>query len=241
MKRREFIRDIAIAGIGVYVLGTKAIDIKHKKDIDWLYNNASNFIIKCKSVTKYKDGSKDITMHGNGIFLDRYYLTPYHQVAKKEQRVRTMFGTVIVNKDVESYQVSIDDIILEEVGVNEDYDVAVFRKPYLMGNKKSFPYEIDKTLELGQKVYILGDPYHRGNNFRVAHISKLEGLERLNIKIKKDAVFGVDKACYSGDSGTPVVSDDLKLLGLVNYVSNNLGFITKIEKYMDIINKDKLL
>ena len=61
-------------------------------------------------------------------------------------------------------------------------------------------------------------------------------MDELDTELKyTKGCFGIDVVTMSGDSAAPVVNSDFKLLGLVRSTIGGLGYVNKIEHYLEYL------
>jgi len=118
--------------------------------------------------------------------------------------------------------------------VDPHWDVASFDLPrglYL----PNFPAKPRTTWEMGEEVFVIGNPYLSGANIRRGHVSDFDGIsdkQGTEDDLYLRGGFGVDMGVTGGDSGTPLVSRDFRLLGLVSSGSGFTGYIQDMGRYL---------
>lgn len=213
MNRREFLQTT-----GLVLLGGKTLfDIcqkEYEKHIEYkIFNELPKYSYLAKTIT---NNNKNYVDRGYGIVINNKYITMAH----------------IINTDkfdTSKKETFIKGQKLEKIIVDWENDVAVFNVPKSL-NLKNYPCEIKTNIDLGEKVYLIGNPFLDGINIRNGRIIDLDELNR-ELECTKGC-FGVDIVTISGDSGMPLVNSDFKLLGLVQSTINGLGYINKIEHYL---------
>lgn len=213
MNRREFLQTT-----GLVLLGGKTLfDIcqkEYEKHIEYkIFNELPKYSYLAKTIT---NNNKNYVDRGYGIVINNKYITMAH----------------IINTDkfdTSKKETFIRGQKLEKIIVDWENDVAVFNVPKSL-NLKNYPCEIKTNIDLGEKVYLIGNPFLDGINIRNGRIIDLDELNR-ELECTKGC-FGVDIVTISGDSGMPLVNSDFKLLGLVQSTINGLGYINKIEHYL---------
>jgi hypothetical protein len=213
MNRREFLQTT-----GLVLLGGKTLfDIcqkEYEKHIEYkIFNELPKYSYLAQTIT---NNNKNYVDRGYGIVINNKYITMAH----------------IINTDkfdTSKKETFIRGQKLEKIIVDWENDVAVFNVPKSL-NLKNYPCEIKTNIDLGEKVYLIGNPFLDGINIRNGRIIDLDELNR-ELECTKGC-FGVDIVTISGDSGMPLVNSDFKLLGLVQSTINGLGYINKIEHYL---------
>lgn len=133
------------------------------------------------------------------------------------------------------------DIPLTKIFDDKGLDAALFRIP--KGTKLNcYPYDIGKKseLELGDRVYIIGNPLYRGTNLREGIISGKSRYFSKDGTSNKD-YFTTSLPISPGDSGCPVIAlrdGKIELVGLAQSVLQAnvcISFIVGIDAIMDRI------
>ena len=115
---------------------------------------------------------------------------------------------------------------LEKVVVDDESDVAVFELPNDL-KLPNFPAKPSLNINLGDEVFIIGNPGLNGIIIRRGSVSDLDGVNNEN------SFFGIDIPVVPGDSGGPVVSMDFELLGLgYGNVSMGFGYVKRIGEFL---------
>ena len=119
---------------------------------------------------------------------------------------------------------------------DKSIDVALFRLPPGL-TLKSFPYRIGNSddLEVGNYIYLVGNPMNFGINVREGIVSSLKA-PRVVTEVDSIAAnaFMVSNGLNPGDSGTPVIAirdGEYELVGLSqgSFIrSQRLGWVIRI-------------
>jgi len=210
---------------GIVLLNT-AYNLKIPENNDRIYK-LPNYIHMANYSGDTENGKK-IT-RGMGFILDGKYITCDHIPSSlKESVSRTPFGLMRTIHDIENEEAYLGDIRLTELFRDSDLDLAIYDS---YGYLPDFPCEPNTNINLGDKVYIIGNPGLRGYNIRQAKISDLDGVDNLPMS---DYCFGIDKPLIPGDSGTPTINENYQLIGINTLTAfNQLGYITKIEHVLN--------
>lgn len=229
--RREFLQAMAILGLSGIVAYDRITEALRKSlEQEILYSGES--VTDIVNNTKIKGKSHVADRTGKGVIIDDKVYTVAHIAEDKYNYVRTRFGIGKITNDVEYTKNFVDGVELENLLINHPSDSAVLHIPEMTDNMKQFPYKpIDRDLKLGEVVYIIGNPQLKGNNTRKVRVSDLDGVPLQNSYFNKDAFFGVDSALIGGDSGSPVVNDEGRLVGLCSFYFTAFGYITKIQNF----------
>jgi len=170
-----------------------------------------------------------VKTQGMGFILDGKYVTSNHISAElKYQKTRTPLGIMQTIREIENEEAYIDNIKLTELVRDTETDIAVYDA---YGYLPDFPCKPSTDINLGDEVYIIGNPMLKGSNIRQARISDLDGIDDFPMS---DYCFGIDRVLIGGDSGSPLVNSDYELIGM-NTLSafNQLGYATKIKHILE--------
>lgn len=243
INRREFLRK-SIYAAGVGVVGGKVAYDTIKNAVDEhneykIYNELKHHVydVIASGVVQ----GKDVFNRGKGVVVNDRLITCAHITNIGTQQIQAPFGGMFtIHSPVQEKYVSINGTLLEEIVFDAENDIAVYtnRNPLPRRSMKSderfymdepnFPCEPSEKRELGDEVYMIGNPTLQGLNVRKGKISDLDGLPVVPLSKK---CFGIDLHAIPGDSGTPVVSKDFKLLGLTSLNANGLAYVLKIEEF----------
>ena len=256
MNRRDFLIASALVLASGQMLGDVCVkeyqkgilkeEITKQRDITFkIYNELPKQVYlanhKAKIKTVNGESSYEEERDGCGVILNDYYLTCAHISDFSETYVRSMFGTMKVSQNVIETHSEINGHKLESLVSDIENDIAIFSiVPGLPGESKlkNFDAEPSTNRQLGDEIYVIGNPALTGMNVRKGTISDLNTYKPY--KSEEESIckncFGIDKGLIGGDSGTPVVNKDGKLIG-INAVSfaKALGYVKKIEEYLKYI------
>jgi S1-C subfamily serine protease len=180
-------------------------------------------------------------LKGTGVVLfGKYLLTVEHVTRLESPTVKTPIGKVKVESTKVSERTFLDykgkSYPLERLVVDKEIDVALFRLPEGLG-LVSFPYQIGNSddLQVGNFVYLIGNPMNFGINVREGIVSSLKAP---NVVREVDSIaenaFMVSNGLNPGDSGTPVIAirdGQYELVGLSqgSFIrSQRLGWVIRI-------------
>jgi len=188
-------------------------------------------------------GEKTISTNGYGVILGNYYLTLNHIAKQYSITVPSPFGPQRIDVILKSSTHHLDQEMtnkLEEVYCSTKDDIAIFKLTKPDDRKWKFGFNTGE-LKYKDVVYLIGNPKLNGINIREAKVSDMDGIiiEKLGVSCGDN--FGVDSVVIPGDSGTPVVDADFKLVGFSQAVLyGSLGYVKKIKPFIDIIKKENL-
>lgn len=197
-----------------------------------IFKELPNYIYMAEHTGIQKDG-KEIKVKGVGIVIDRKFVTCQHIPDKiKFKEVRTPLGDVTYTRDIKETFCKVKGKELEILVQDTEKDIFIAdASPY--NSLENFPCKPSSKRELGDKVYIIGNPGLTGTNIRNGIISDLDNLKGIDLS---KYTFGTNISVIPGDSGSPLVNEDYKLIGIGKMYFEELGYFTKIEEVMKYIN-----
>jgi len=231
MKRREFLQALGLMTVSGKFLYDTLSNEYQKNIIHKIYDLAPH-VHKSMITSEIKVGINETAtkrQKGYGIVIDNKYLTMAHIVDTSEIFVNSPFGSMKVKRNITNRDVKLYGKRLEELIFDKKNDIAIFGLPRSM-SIPSFPAEPSIEINYGDDVYVIGNPRLRGTNIRKGKVCDLDGVNGSN---KTKNCFGIDARIFPGDSGTPIVNKDFKLLGLVSMEFHNFGYIKKIKEYLE--------
>jgi len=146
---------------------------------------------------------------GSVLDLEGHILTNYHVIEGAQEIRVTLF-------DGETYEAGL-------IGFDPVYDIAVLRinaprevlYPVKLGNSN--------TLQVGQKVYAIGNPFGLERTMTVGIISSLNrSLPSRNSRIMK-SIIQIDAALNQGNSGGPLLDSRGRLIGMNTAIASRTG------------------
>ena len=234
--RREFLEAtglLLVSGKLVYDTLMDYNKSETRKDIYQL----GNYVYIADYETIDKNGFKRKSK-GCGVCLDDYFLTVDHIPGAPEKiRMMTPFGLMETDIEIKEKRAKLEGLEMEELVRNQEKDIAIYyigKDKYESKGLKEFPCKPSSKRNLGNRVYIIGNPHLGGANIRETTISDLDGMDLDNeiVKVTKYG-FGIAKQLIPGDSGTPTVNEDYKLIGINNIgVIGGVGYAVKIEEFL---------
>ena len=139
---------------------------------------------------------------GTGFYFsdDGYIMTNYH-IVNDEQKITVSF------KDGKVYPA-------ELISSDEELDIAILK---IDAEGLDYPvFEFEENWEQNQPVYIIGNPLY--SNF-IVNKGNLIGLTT----IQGIPMLIIDAPVYKGNSGSPVINYDGKVIGVI-YASTEIDF-----------------
>ena len=235
INRREFIKGI---GFGLLAFSGCSLPFTSKDKI----LSDTSFIYDVYLDMKYKiknDGAVlNYKLKGQGVVWKDHFLTQKHITEITEMPQFTPFGMVNIPIDIVEKKITLEDVVLENIGVDCDADATVYKVP--KGRFNNMPYDMAEP-KLGEQVYLFGNPGLTGRNIRTTYISDLDGpvmiFNNLTDENIRKHFFGICDTVIPGDSGTPVISSYGKFLGLTSFTMSRqqLGYATRARCYAGLI------
>lgn len=181
------------------------------------------------------------SLKGTGVALfGKYLLTVEHVVSVENATLTTPFGEVALRATKVDERTYLEhggrSYPLERLVVDKDVDVALFRIPAEI-RLRSFPYRIGNSddLQVGNFVYLIGNPMNFGINVREGIVSSLRAPQAVSqVHSIAENAFMVSNGLNPGDSGAPVIAirdGDYELVGLSQgsfTSSQRLGWVIRV-------------
>lgn len=188
-------------------------------------------------------------LEGSGVVVaGRFVLTVEHVVTVHGLKIQTPVG--VLEPPVEKVKEETyirwegEDHLLKAMYRNKGDDIALFELPAGVV-PPSYPYEVGNSddLQLGNYVYVVGNPMNLGVNVREGIVSALVAPEQIShIDAKGENAFMVSNGLVPGDSGTPVIAirdGKFELVGLSQgtFVGNTrLGWVIRINAIRGLLH-----
>lgn len=184
------------------------------------------------------------------LIFDRYILTVNHAVSQDNLQVEMISPVGVQNIDVPSEKLNEHTylklngtrIALEEVVKGKDDDIAIFKVPDGLA-LNSFPYDIGNSddLQVGNFIYVIGNPMNYGINVREGIVSSMIAPEAIAAILPRyENAFMISNGVNPGDSGTPVIAirdGQYELVGLSQGIFTNAQSLSWAIKINPIIQK----
>lgn len=235
LNRREFLLWLGLGGLTL----NKGFDLLKEKRDNRLERQIYN-LSKDVHIAEYSADSDggERKNRGVGIFLDDHYISVNHiPEGMKSEKVRTGFGYMHINYNLENRKMTINDKPLDILVEDHASDMLIAKQR--VNTFFNFPCDTSNDIKYGDNIYIIGNPELEGTNIRQGKISDLDGFADSDWAIKENT-FGIDIPVHPGDSGSPIVNDKFQLLGLAQYVAcGKFGYVSKIGQYEDKIKELK--
>lgn len=190
-------------------------------------------------------------LDGAGVLIfDRYILTVNHAVSQDNLQVEMITPVGVQSIDVPSKKLSEHTYLklngtrieLEEVVKGKEDDIAIFKVPDGLG-LNSFPYEIGNSddLQVGNFIYVIGNPMNYGINVREGIVSSMMAPEAIAAILPRyENAFMISNGVNPGDSGTPVIAirdGHYELVGLSQGIFTNAQNLSWAIKINPVIKK----
>jgi S1-C subfamily serine protease len=184
-------------------------------------------------------------LEGAGVLIfEKYILTVNHAVSQDSLQVEMVTPMGIQRIDVPAQKVSEQTYLklngtridLEEITKGKEDDIAIFELPDGLG-LNSFPYQIGNSddLQVGNFLYVIGNPLNYGINVREGIVSSMTAPEAIAAILPRfENAFMISNGVNPGDSGTPVIAirdGRYELVGLSQGIftnAQNLSWAIKI-------------
>lgn len=192
-------------------------------------------------------------LDGAGVLVfERYILTVSHAVSHDSLQVEMLTPMGIQRIDVPAEKLSEKTLLdlngnrisLEEVVKGKEDDIAIFKVPDGL-QLNSFPYEIGDSdeLQVGDFIYVVGNPMNYGINVREGIVSSMVAPEAIAAILPRfENAFMISNGVNPGDSGTPVIAirdGKYELVGLSQGIFTNAQSLSWAIKINPILNKLK--
>jgi S1-C subfamily serine protease len=204
---------------------------------------------------KLEDGEVvTVELEGAGVLIfEKYILTVNHAVSQDSLQVEMVTPMGIQRIDVPAQKVSEHTYLklngtridLEEITKGKEDDIAIFKIPDGLG-LTSFPYQIGNSddLQVGNFLYVIGNPLNYGINVREGIVSSMTAPEAIAAILPRfENAFMISNGVNPGDSGTPVIAirdGRYELVGLSQGIftnAQNLSWAIKINPIIKTLDK----
>ena len=190
-------------------------------------------------------------LNGAGILIfDRYILTVTHAVSQDSLQVQMFTPMGLQSIEVPAEKLSEHTYLnlngthikLERVVNGKEDDITIFKVPDGL-QLNSFPYNIGNSdeLQVGNFLYIIGNPMNYGINVREGIVSSMVAPEAIAAILPRfENAFMISNGVNPGDSGTPVIAirdGQFELVGLSQGIFTNAQNLSWAIKINPIINK----
>ncbi len=180
------------------------------------------------------------------VLGNRYLLTVDHVVSSYELSVPTPLGKLVrpAEKLKETTYLRHGDrlIPLKSLVRERETDVALFLLPEGI-NLPSFPYAMGNSdeLQMGNYVYIVGNPLNYGLNVREGIVSTMQAPPAIReVDADEKNAFMVSNGLNPGDSGGPVIAirdGKFELVGLAQGTFANTQKMSWVIRINSILNR----
>jgi S1-C subfamily serine protease len=186
------------------------------------------------------------------LIFDRFILTVNHAVSHDSLQVEMVTTVGVQTIDVPAEKLSEHTYLnlngsrirLEELTKGKDDDIAIFKLPEGL-HLDSFPYKIGNSdeLQVGNFIYVIGNPMNYGINVREGIVSSMMAPEAISAVLPRfENAFMISNGVNPGDSGTPVIAirdGQYELVGLSQGIFTNAQNLSWAIKINPIIEKLK--
>jgi S1-C subfamily serine protease len=148
---------------------------------------------------------------GSGFIIDRdgHVLTNYHVIGDAANRGQ--IDVILHNR--KKYRARV-------VGMDRSHDLAVLQikapdlGPIVLGDSKS--------LQVGQKVYAIGNPFGLSGTLTSGIVSSIRSVEEPD-GVRIDEAIQTDAAINPGNSGGPLLNSHGEVIGINTMIASNVG------------------
>ena len=155
-------------------------------------------------------------------------------------------GTVITNahvvggaRDISAQLYGGEKSKVEIVGVDYYTDVAVLKLKGFSGKLSKVDLGSSDKLRIGQRTFVIGNPYGLGFGLSAGIISGLDRVpSSVNFTEPRVALLQTTAPVNPGDSGGPLLNSDGKVIGVTTSIlegTQNIGFAIPINLVKDIV------
>ena len=172
---------------------------------------------------------ESVTQSGSGFVWDAagHVVTNYHVIAGADR-----IGAKLSSGEAVSARV---------VGVAPNYDLAVLQLERLRTPVPPIPVGSSRDLQVGQKVYAIGNPYGLDQSLTSGIISALKRRLPTGSGYEISGVIQTDAAINPGNSGGPLLDDAGRLIGVNSAIvsgsgaSAGIGFAIPVDAVNQIV------
>ncbi|MBU2562125.1 MAG: serine protease [Nanoarchaeota archaeon] len=188
-----------------------------------------------------QENGKEKEKKGYGIRVGPYFLTCEHIVGLDKEVMSDFEGRFMsIDVPLRTKKVTVYGTELTEGLTDKKTDMAIYDLPKnLLKQIPKFPCRINTNLNLGKKVFHIGSPGGEGIIVRPAIIIDEDGFSpKLNPFFPTMESFGTNLSLIRGDSGTPVVDEEGKLVGISSMNIQELGYVIKMGEYLKYMEEE---
>jgi serine protease Do len=186
-------------------------------DATAIYNEACQQVVDITTEVTYSNSagttsSTNINATGFIISPDGYIVTNYHVISKA---YNNGLGATVVMYDGSSYDATI-------VGVEESNDIAVLKID--AANLSAVNLGDSSNISVGDTVYTVGNAIGElGFSMSIGYVSALDRKVKTNESANPIAMFQIDAAVNSGNSGGPLYNSKGEVIGVVTAKYSDTG------------------
>ena len=124
---------------------------------------------------------------------------------------------------VEVMLASGENVKAKVVGVDSENDIAVLKVAQVSGEVVAVPFGDSSKLEVGQRVFAIGNPFGLYRSLTSGIISSLERTMKTSSGNALRGLIQTDAAINPGNSGGPLLDADGRLLGINTAIVSQSG------------------
>lgn len=229
MKRRKFLQALTLFLVSGKIIHTEVKDFI-KKNTRWKIFNELPKHVYMANYEGITEKDKKVTQEGVGIIYDQKFISVAHIIGALEKEMfMSPFGMFSENVKLKEKYCKVNGKKLPILIEDQEQDVFIADAGRL--NLPDFPCKPNKRRNLGDRVYIIGNPQLSGQNIREGIISD---LDRFGEQHFTKYCFGTNIPVIGGDSGSPLIDENYNLKGLARTNAGNiLSYVTKIENLIN--------
>lgn len=238
MKRREFLKNSALlllSGKAIFDIGNNYYS---KSNLKKIYGELPEYVCTIRSEQTYDVSGKEKkrTNIGGVIRLGNKLITCYHNVKDSPYEIKTSLGLKNVPPIQKERKLIIYGLETKILKHNQELDTAVLE----LGDGlekiiKPFPCKT-RDVKLGEMVYMIGNPHNLGTFVKSGRVGRLKRHSQNEENTK--GCFTINMPTVSGDSGSPIISKDYKLVGISHAGGDRVrAYATFIKHYLDLMGE----
>jgi S1-C subfamily serine protease len=180
-----------------------------------IYKSANKAVVNISTTSAPEDSMFNLVPHegfGSGTIIseDGYILTNYHVIQHANALRATIFDGTILQAKV--------------VGIDPANDLAVIKIDLPMSIKLTvIPYGDSSRLEVGARVFAIGNPFGLDRTMTQGIISSLGRTLKLENGRLIKGIIQTDAAINPGNSGGPLLNSQGRLIGITTAILSRSG------------------
>ncbi|KJR43887.1 DegP2 peptidase [Candidatus Magnetoovum chiemensis] len=217
--------------LSLFISKTKAELTPDEKIATAIYKNSSPAVVNITTTTLIRDFFSVYPQKGSGsgsiIGPQGYILTNYHVIENANE-----INVTLTNGKKYS---------AELIGIAPENDIAIIKIDAKEENLVSIELEDSSTVEVGQKIFAIGNPFGLNSTMTTGIISALgRPLATENGKVIEN-VLQIDAPINPGNSGGPLIATNGKMIGINTAIFSpsggniGIGFAIPVSNVKELI------